>query len=841
MTARLTGELTAAATVVLTAAISAVGVVYPVLSLVRHPQALGAQTWTTLAAVVPVLLSPLVPLVVLLVGVGTTRYRPGGLASGIEALAGWARTTSWLYVLTYLAGSLSLVVTFAVDPRTRAALGSAPVLPLLPLLPASYLAVVVWRHPWRLAAGIGAMSVLQVVVRSVVGGEGLTEVLLATSYDVVLTGTCSYPVTCLLARAQCVDQEDASRYASQARTLVAASRLEGQERARRLTHDHVLAALLAVLPSRGLDADQVHQQAHHALDALDPSPDTGPPRDLDQLTGLLAAWCRAHTTPACTWQVDAGPTRRSAGAGDVAGAGESAVGEAGAGPGSRPLPPQVLAALREAVLEALRNVECHARGRDAGRRVRALLTVRQVRDGVRVVVRDDGVGFDPADAPQVHLGLRLSVRERMDALPGGWVQVDTAPGRGTRVFLGWAPPRPGYLPAAPEPRRCLPHDGLALSRGGWVTRLLTAAVSLGAWAHAAYWGARSGGWGLLAGCCSAAALTVASLCVTGPPAGGPGRWRIRVAAACVALAPAFFLASWVPAPVMGQDGWSYSYAVVVINLLILGDRSRWAWLALAGTAATTLGVGLIRQLPAAPLLVSLAHQLYDTTVLSGVIALVRRVEAAEGEARHLARLAGLEQEATVARLEEERRLLGRVRDISHPVLQRLRDAPVPLEDSLGAQVSRVEAELRDLVRVPRLTALPDLVEAVRRARERGVRVTQIDDAGRAAPTPAAVSGASGTVSGAGGTVPGAGGTVPGAGGTVPGAGGMAPGAIGPDPGAVGPRTCPPVPAGLVPAAVRVLDAARSGDDVLIRLSPPHGACAAVIRRRGHEELVEVPW
>ena len=831
MTARLTGELTAAATVVLTAAISAVGVVYPVLSLVRHPQALGAQTWTTLAAVVPVLLSPLVPLVVLLVGVGTTRYRPGGLASGIEALAGWARTTSWLYVLTYLAGSLSLVVTFAVDPRTRAALGSAPV---LPLLPASYLAVVVWRHPWRLAAGIGAMSVLQVVVRSVVGGEGLTEVLLATSYDVVLTGTCSYPVTCLLARAQCVDQEDASRHASQARTLVAASRLEGQERARRLTHDHVLAALLAVLPSRGLDADQVHQQAHHALDALDPSPDTGPPRDLDQLTGLLAAWCRAHTTPACTWQVDAGPTRRSAGAGDVAGAGESAVGEAGAGPGSRPLPPQVLAALREAVLEALRNVECHARGRDAGRRVRALLTVRQVRDGVRVVVRDDGVGFDPADAPQVHLGLRLSVRERMDALPGGWVQVDTAPGRGTRVFLGWAPPRPGYLPAAPEPRRCLPHDGLALSRGGWVTRLLTAAVSLGAWAHAAYWGARSGGWGLLAGCCSAAALTVASLCVTGPPAGGPGRWRTRAAAACVALAPAFFLASWVPAPVMGQDGWSYSYAVVVINLLILGDRSRWAWLALAGTAATTLGVGLIRQLPAAPLLVSLAHQLYDTTVLSGVIALVRRVEAAEGEARHLARLAGLEQEATVARLEEERRLLGRVRDISHPVLRRLRDAPVPLEDSLGAQVSRVEAELRDLVRVPRLTALPDLVEAVRRARERGVRVTQIDDAGRAAPTPAAVPGASGLVAGAGGTVPGAGGT-------VAGAGGMAPGAIGPDPGAVGPRTCPPVPAGLVPAAVRVLDAARSGDDVLIRLSPPHGACAAVIRRRGHEELVEVPW
>ena len=38
-----------------------------------------------------------------------------------------------------------------------------------------------------------------------------------------------------------------------------------------------------------------------------------------------------------------------------------------------------------------------------------------------------------------------------------------------------------------------------------------------------------------------------------------------------------------------------------------------------------------------------------------------------------------------------------------------------------------------------------------------------------------------------------------------------------------------------------MKSAQSGDDVFIRLSPPHGACAAVIRRRGHEELVEVPW
>jgi PAS domain S-box-containing protein len=58
-------------------------------------------------------------------------------------------------------------------------------------------------------------------------------------------------------------------------------------------------------------------------------------------------------------------------------------------------------------------------------------------DRVRLVIQDDGSGFDPEDlrAPSRQGGLGLyGIRERA-ALVGGSVTIDTAPGRGTRVIL----------------------------------------------------------------------------------------------------------------------------------------------------------------------------------------------------------------------------------------------------------------------------------------------------------------------------------------------------------------------------------------------------------------------
>jgi signal transduction histidine kinase len=76
-------------------------------------------------------------------------------------------------------------------------------------------------------------------------------------------------------------------------------------------------------------------------------------------------------------------------------------------------------------LEALNNALKHAAA--------TRLTVTLAVDGgeLRLVVADDGVGFDPAVSRPGHLGL-TTMRERAVAA-GGQLSIDSAPGRGTRV------------------------------------------------------------------------------------------------------------------------------------------------------------------------------------------------------------------------------------------------------------------------------------------------------------------------------------------------------------------------------------------------------------------------
>jgi signal transduction histidine kinase len=64
----------------------------------------------------------------------------------------------------------------------------------------------------------------------------------------------------------------------------------------------------------------------------------------------------------------------------------------------------------------------------------------EARDGtVTLVIEDDGIGFDPGEvtARQDGLGL-VGMRERA-GLIGGSFQIESSPGKGTTVFLKWAP------------------------------------------------------------------------------------------------------------------------------------------------------------------------------------------------------------------------------------------------------------------------------------------------------------------------------------------------------------------------------------------------------------------
>jgi sensor histidine kinase YesM len=54
-----------------------------------------------------------------------------------------------------------------------------------------------------------------------------------------------------------------------------------------------------------------------------------------------------------------------------------------------------------------------------------------------VTVADDGVGFDPAAAPEAgSIGLG-NVRRRLSRFPGCGIEIESAPGRGTQVVLSY--------------------------------------------------------------------------------------------------------------------------------------------------------------------------------------------------------------------------------------------------------------------------------------------------------------------------------------------------------------------------------------------------------------------
>jgi PAS domain S-box-containing protein len=93
--------------------------------------------------------------------------------------------------------------------------------------------------------------------------------------------------------------------------------------------------------------------------------------------------------------------------------------------------------LYRVVQEALSNVVRHSGARAA------TVTVRREDSTVVAVVQDDGVGFDPEQANADHgLGL-IGINERVSSV-GGRVEVESEPGRGTRLTF--------LIPIAPEPR-----------------------------------------------------------------------------------------------------------------------------------------------------------------------------------------------------------------------------------------------------------------------------------------------------------------------------------------------------------------------------------------------------
>jgi signal transduction histidine kinase len=98
----------------------------------------------------------------------------------------------------------------------------------------------------------------------------------------------------------------------------------------------------------------------------------------------------------------------------------------------RSLPEDVHLAFYRIAQEAMQNAGKHA---DASQ-----LTIDLTGDNgeVRLVVTDDGVGFDPVDETEWSMGLRI-MQERADTIGAG-LSVASSPGAGTSVAITWPPP-----------------------------------------------------------------------------------------------------------------------------------------------------------------------------------------------------------------------------------------------------------------------------------------------------------------------------------------------------------------------------------------------------------------
>jgi len=98
--------------------------------------------------------------------------------------------------------------------------------------------------------------------------------------------------------------------------------------------------------------------------------------------------------------------------------------------GQRPLPEDVTITFHRIAQESLNNVVKHAEATEVS------ITLDCDQNGIVLRVRDNGSGFDPSTIPAGHLGLSI-MAERIEKI-GGTLLIDSQPGDGTQIVVGWS-------------------------------------------------------------------------------------------------------------------------------------------------------------------------------------------------------------------------------------------------------------------------------------------------------------------------------------------------------------------------------------------------------------------
>lgn len=97
------------------------------------------------------------------------------------------------------------------------------------------------------------------------------------------------------------------------------------------------------------------------------------------------------------------------------------------------IPISVAMALADATIQAMTNSMQHA-----GAKAERMIRIKLYRQGLKIVVMDNGRGFWESRVPKDRLGIRNSIRRRAGNV-GAEVRIKSAPRKGTSVVLIWSP------------------------------------------------------------------------------------------------------------------------------------------------------------------------------------------------------------------------------------------------------------------------------------------------------------------------------------------------------------------------------------------------------------------
>lgn len=486
-----------------------------------------------------------------------------------------------------------------------------------------------------------------------------------------------------LSIAATLDRNSAAEIALAEQTAATRARLAERALARAITHDEIMSTLLEA--SRDPESPELPSRATATLVALDDAlreTTSGLNPEPAGVVGRLSEAAQ-HNDPGMTVSSD---VRTSAGS---------------------TYPQSAVDALVGATAEAARNCFRHVPP-ECTRFCRILVEDHRI----EVTIGDDGPGFDRLTVPRERLGLAMSVEERLRRV-GGEAAVDSVPGRGTTLALGWHRPAEPVRVDDPDPLRLRSSTARVLAATIIVVLAVAAALNPGSvtwWAPVAIIAMMAVAVAFLVGgatdllrplpglfvaavpalMCTTYLFTLADttqtipLWVTGPPALMAALLAMRGRPAAAILGFAVALA------VSGL--WSYTATGNALpGILLIGPSG--------GFVAIGIVFARVNR--------TLARDLTDSR---------RRTADAAGTVA-----------ATRAAAQERARQLEPVTALARPLLLRLCSGGY-IDDATRTECGLTEARLRDLLR-SRALCTPDINDAVDAARRRGITVSLLDDRG----------------------------------------------------------------------------------------------------------------